>query len=239
MHFWTAPGPELIRVYAYLASWGFPSASRMRWNGLSYADVPMVRSSPSSESAQLRRIGLHATGLLRSPVKRGPSAAFHGIEFAGVHQRSGEFSCPQNSHEHPRICGRPFCACRPFIVGWAGRHGQRAEHPPCVAAGTGRPAANPEAWRWPGPEARGAPDRRRARPLRAGGWPGHGRRSGGELRTGERRARSAEAFRMPAVPDGASGSAWSVDPVRGAPSRPTGTDSGPWPAAGTGQDLDS
>jgi len=117
MHFWTAPGPELIRVYTYLASCRFPMVFRALWKGLTRADEPMVRSSPKSKSAQLRRIEMHATGDLRLPVSRRLVIAFPGIEFAGVRQRSGQFSCPLSSHEP--VCFRPsFCASRLFAVGW-------------------------------------------------------------------------------------------------------------------------
>src|SRR6266581_4749634 len=98
MHLRTAPGPDLIRVYAYLASCRFPVASGMPWNGLTRADSSMVRSSPRSESAQLRGVELHTTAGLPLPVMHRQGTAFPGIEFAGVHQRSAQFSSPLKAH---------------------------------------------------------------------------------------------------------------------------------------------
>jgi len=218
MHFWTAPGPALIRVYAYLASCRFPFASQLPWNGLTRDGVPMVRSSPKSESAQLRRIQLCTVGHLRAPVRRRPGIAFPGIESAGVHQRSGQFSCPLNSHEHPGIRGRSFCSSCPFTVGRATAAGRRA-HARRVIAG-------PAARLWRRQPASGRARGRtgasglREEPARSEttGRRRDGRCSGGGPRTGKSGA--CRHFRMPAVAGGASRSAWPVDPVRGVPRLP-------------------
>jgi hypothetical protein len=134
MHFWTAPGPELIRVYAYLASCRFPMVFRAPWKDLTRADEPMVRSSPKSEYGQLRRIELHATGDLLLPVSRRLGITFPGIEFAGVRQRSGQFSCPLSSHE-PVYFRPSFCASCPFAVGWLAATSEGARPPAWGHAG--------------------------------------------------------------------------------------------------------
>ena len=134
MHFRTAPGPELIRVYAYLASCRFPMVFRAQWKGLTRADEPMVRSSPKSESSQLRRIEMHATGDLRLPVSRRLGITLPGMEFARVRQRSGQFSCPLSSHE-PVYFRPSFCASCPFAVGWLAATSEGARPPAWGHAG--------------------------------------------------------------------------------------------------------
>lgn len=236
MHFWTAPGPEIIRVYAYLASCRFPSPACVPWNGLINADAPMVRSSPKSESAQLRRIQLCTAGDLCAPVRRRPGIAFPGIEFAGVHQRSGQFSDPLNSHEYLRIRGRSFCGSCPFTAGWATATGKRAHARRAIAG----PAAR--LWRpQPGPgRARrrtGAPCPGRSRSLPR-------RPDGGEKAGAPAEGREPESPERAGIPD-AGRSRWrkperlacGSGAGRSAPS-PQGGAAGPPPDAGMGQDPD-
>ncbi|SRR6266496_6724145 len=237
MHFWAAPGPELIRVYAYLASRGFPLVACALWNGLMNGHTPMVRSSPKGESPQLRMVELCATGGLCLPAERGLGNAFTGIAFAGVHQRSPQFSWSLNSHEHPFIFGHPLWVSFPFAVGWLGAARRQAQASVRVIVEPAVRVIWPTAWRCPGLGAAGdfrARGNGRQAPWR---WTGPG-----DCR---RASRAPEGPERRGTPDaGRSGWGKPERPVCGSgvdrsARSPQARTAGVWPAAGRARILDS
>ena len=170
----------------------------------------------------------------------GSVAHFPGIEFAGVRQRSPQFSCPLNSHGHPCVSGQRDSACPGRLPsGCEGCADREAQASVRVVSGW-RPAgeASGLVLAGPGGEPRGLRARAGRRAPETPGQPGEAGCSGGELRTGVSGARRQSGWRP--FRDGASGCAWSVESAaersgRSAQARAAG----PSPGAVKGQDPDS
>jgi hypothetical protein len=144
----------------------------------------MVRSSPRRRVQPGQEVDLRTAGDLRWPVRCGPGAAFYGIEFAGVRQRSGQFTGSRNSPAHPRI--PVSCSAFPayFTVGKAARRARGKCG--CLAGDVTGRLSSRTAWRW----AWSRTDETSGRGIRGGRIRGRqsGRMtgpSGGEPRNGE------------------------------------------------------
>jgi hypothetical protein len=144
----------------------------------------MVRSSPRRRVQPGQEVDLRTAGDLYQALRCGPGTAFPGIEFVGVHQRSGQFTGSRNSPEHPRISVSRSAFPASFMVVEAAQ--QARGKCGCLAGDVTGRLSSRTAWRW----AWSRTDETSGRGIRGGRI--RGRRSGrmagpagGEPRNGE------------------------------------------------------
>lgn len=215
MHLWTAPGPEVFRVYAYLASHYFSVAVCAAWNDLPRAVLPMVRSAPTRSCPQLRRLRLLAHGDSWLLAEHGPGIALPDFEFAEVHQGSGWFSRPLNARQNTLLARYAFGVRNPLAVGWPTIPSRRPGMQPTRRLTPSRPGQRAvRSGQVPRAPAR-RPRFRRTEPARPPD--GHRAPDGGALR--RRLLPSGETERSLAVPEGSPASAGTRSRKRNGPAR--------------------
>ena len=108
VHLWTAPGPELFRVYTYLASPIFLMILAWAQYGLLPAVLPMLRSALAGEKSQFT--ALRAGRVMSSGALPGGSVTCRGMQlcppaFTTV-QNGSEFHFTNIGSLHERVSGR-------------------------------------------------------------------------------------------------------------------------------------
>src|ERR1022692_4723484 len=91
MYLRTAPGPELFRVYAYLASVSLWTFCGSWWNILWLMIDPVIRSSPRTSIPSSDGLRPHMACIYGLPDRRVDDRAGCIIAFTGVHRRSPRF----------------------------------------------------------------------------------------------------------------------------------------------------
>jgi hypothetical protein len=124
---WTAPGPELIRVYTYLASWPFSVGFQAGVERPSTRRPTDVKIVADKKDTQLRATTASVIDGSQLFVKRRPGAARNRIQVMGVHQSSGQFTrhlrAQMNQGRHlslPHTCARSLPVVLSFSRGCPG-----------------------------------------------------------------------------------------------------------------------